>query len=131
MNAQHKEWLARAENDLQFAQIGLKEGFYAQVCFLSQQVIEKCLKGTLVALNRTYPKSHSLKELAGQVPELNLKNFYESLTIIDGYYTPIRYPDAQPGSKTSGPPNKMEADTALKTAQKIWNIVVKYLSKAG
>lgn len=128
MNEQHKQWLIYAEDDLRFAEVGLKENFYTQVCFHAQQTIEKCLKGTLIALNRTYPKSHNLLELAKRLPELPLKDYYESLIIIDGYYIPIRYPDATPGGKPSGAPDKDEASAALDTAKKIWDIVTGFLS---
>jgi HEPN domain-containing protein len=37
-------WLRQAENDLGYARLGLKEGYYAQACFLSQQICEKALK---------------------------------------------------------------------------------------
>jgi len=41
---QYKEWLAKAEDDLNFAKLGLESNFYSQVCFLSHQIIEKSLK---------------------------------------------------------------------------------------
>ncbi|WP_161953986.1 HEPN domain-containing protein [Candidatus Methylomirabilis limnetica] len=43
----YERWLNQAWDDLQFARLGLEQGFHAQACFLSQQVIEKCLKGCL------------------------------------------------------------------------------------
>lgn len=126
MSGPHSEWFDRAENDIQFAEVGLREGFHAQVCFLSQQAIEKLLKGSLVILDRPYPKSHNLRELAKLLPELKMKEHYESLTIIDGYYVPIRYPDGIPGSTPAGSPNRSEAESALETAREIWNLVMEY-----
>ncbi len=123
MTVPHEEWLTKAADDIQFAALGLKEEFYSQVCFLSQQAIEKALKGALVKLGRSYPKSHNLRELAKRVPELNLKGHMEQLTIIDGYYVPLRYPDAAPGMKASGSPNQTEAAEALTTAKEIFDIV--------
>ena len=32
--AEADRWLKQAENDLEFARLGLREGFFAQVCFL-------------------------------------------------------------------------------------------------
>lgn len=129
MSGRHEEWLARAEDDLKFAGVGFEQGFYSQVCFLSQQVIEKSLKGSLVAYGRSYPKSHNLRELAKKLPELSLKEYSEQLTVIDGYYVPIRYPDAAPGMKASGPPNMREAEEALETAKNIYTFVREFLSK--
>lgn len=127
MSGPHEEWLEKAEDDLKFAEIGLKEGFCAQVCFLSQQAIEKCLKGTLVFLGRSYPKVHGLRELSKLIPELDLKEWATALTIIDGYYVPLRYPDAAAGSKASGPPSKEEAGEALKTAEAVSEQVKRFL----
>ena len=38
--AEADRWLKQAENDLDFARVGLREGFFAQVCFLAQQSAE-------------------------------------------------------------------------------------------
>lgn len=127
MNAPHESWMNRASDDLRFAELGLREGFYSQVCFLAQQAIEKSLKGSLVALGRPYPKSHSLRELARLVPELDLKSWQEELSLLDGYYVPLRYPDAAPAINQSGEPNKSEAAQALSVAQDIFDRVSKYL----
>ena len=127
MKKPHEEWLHRAQEDLRFARVGLREEFYSQVCFLAQQAVEKTLKGTLVALNRPYPKIHSLLELAKKIPELKLKPWHEKLSILDGYYVPLRYPDAAPGTASSGPPSKKEASEALATAQEIFDLAGKYL----
>ncbi|OGQ22903.1 MAG: hypothetical protein A3I05_08465 [Deltaproteobacteria bacterium RIFCSPLOWO2_02_FULL_44_10] len=129
MNARYEAWMDKAEDDLQFAEIGLREGFHAQVCFLSQQSIEKSLKGALVFLGKAYPKTHSLRELSSLFSELNLRKWKEMLSVIDGYYIPLRYPDAAPGMKASGPPNKQEAKEALSTAQEIFEAVTEYISK--
>lgn len=129
MSAPHEEWLEKAEDDLRFAKIGFREEFFSQVCFLSQQAIEKCLKGALVFLRKKYPRSHNLRELAKLLPEISLASFMESLTIIDSYYVPLRYPDAAPGMKASGPPNRQEAAEAMKTAEEIWNQVNAFTAK--
>ena len=39
-----ERWLRQAENDLEFAKSGHKEGFFSQVCFLTQQIAEKAVK---------------------------------------------------------------------------------------
>src|SRR5436853_3448790 len=56
----HEQWLARAEDDLSFAQLGLREKYFSQVCFLSQQVVEKAFKAFLLAKGRSYPE-HSIR----------------------------------------------------------------------
>ncbi|MFH0800233.1 MAG: HEPN domain-containing protein [Pseudomonadota bacterium] len=128
MSGRHDEWLDRAEDDLKFAKVGLREEFFAQVCFHAQQCIEKSLKGALVAMGRSYPKSHSLAELLKKLPELKLDAWRVSIMIIDGYYVPLRYPDAAPGMKSSGPPNGKEAKDALDTAEEVFGAVCRFIS---
>ena len=127
MKKAHEEWLERAQDDLRFAEVGLRERFYSQVCFLSQQAIEKCLKGALVFSKRPYPKSHSLGELSRKLPEMHLEVWREKLAILDGYYVPLRYPDAAPGTTQSGAPNKKEATEAFTTAEEIFQAVARYV----
>src|SRR5436309_9802815 len=59
----HEQWLARAEDDLSFAQLGFREKYFSQVCFLSQQVVEKALKAFRLAKGRSYPRVHKVVEL--------------------------------------------------------------------
>src|SRR3989442_10291236 len=66
----HEQWLARAEDDLSFAQLGFREKYFSQVCFLSQQVVEKALKAFLLAKGRSYPRVHKVVELTSLCVEL-------------------------------------------------------------
>ena len=121
----HKKWLAKAEDDLKFAKVGLENQFYSQVCFLSQQAIEKALKGFLVSKGRLYPKTHKLIELKRLCADIlsNLEEFDDSLRIVDEYYIPSRYPDGVPGSFKDGLPSVENAKEALETAEKILDLV--------
>lgn len=119
----HEDWFIYAEDDLKFAKVGLREGFYTQVCFHAQQSIEKSLKGYLVFKKKSYPRTHGLLELAGLVPELKLEPLRNALAIIEDYYVPLRYPDAAAGMKASGPPTQTEAAEALQTAEKVFEAV--------
>jgi HEPN domain-containing protein len=58
-----RQWLERASEDLDVAQLVLEEEYFAHVCFLAQQAIEKALKGYLLQHTGTYPKTHRLLEL--------------------------------------------------------------------
>ncbi len=129
MTKPHEEWISRAQGDVDFAGVGLREGFYSQTCFLAQQAVEKSLKGVCVFLKRPYPKIHSLVELAKTLPELPLNAWREKLAILDGCYVPMRYPDAVPGSTSSCMPNKEEAAAALFTAQEILQMVLQFTRK--
>ena len=43
-NKEADRWLKQAESDLAYAELGLRERFFAQVCFQCQQVCEKAIK---------------------------------------------------------------------------------------
>jgi len=95
--AEGLRWLQQAENDLAYARIGLREGFYAQVCFQCQQVCEKALKAIHYGrLGKRMVFGHSLVELAAELPlEAGLR---EELAVLDQYYIPTRYPNGLPGA---------------------------------
>lgn len=44
MNEARRRWQYFAHQDLQMAELTFNEGIYNQVCFHSQQCVEKCLK---------------------------------------------------------------------------------------
>jgi HEPN domain-containing protein len=121
----HERWLARAEDDLSFAQLGLREKYYSQVCFLSQQVVEKAFKAFLLAKGRTYPRLHKVIELANLCFELRseLDPLKIDLKLLDEFYIPTRYPDAVPGGLPTGLPEFADAQAALAAASKILELV--------
>ena len=121
----HEQWLTRAEDDLSFAQLGLRENYFSQVCFLSQQVVEKCFKAFLLAKGRTYPRLHKVIELAALCPEMqeDLEPLKTELKLIDEFYIPTRYPDAIPGGLPGGAPSADDAALALQTANAILGLV--------
>jgi HEPN domain-containing protein len=90
-------WLRQAENDLEYAALGLSKGFYAQVCFQCQQVCEKALKSIHYGkLAKRMVFGHSLVELSQGV---NLgRQLVEEMSILDQYYIPTRYPNGLPGA---------------------------------
>jgi HEPN domain-containing protein len=121
----HEQWLARAEEDLSFAQLGFREQYFSQACFLSQQVVEKSLKGFLLANGRSYPRLHKVIELAKLCIEIaaDLDALKDDLKLIDEFYIPTRYPDAIPGGLAEGLPGAGEAKSALETAATVLQLV--------
>ena len=121
----HEQWLARAQDDLSFAQLGFREKYFSQACFLSQQVVEKSLKGFLLAKGRSYPRLHKVIELAKLCVEIaeDLEPFKEDLKLIDEFYIPTRYPDAVPGGLAEGLPGADEATLALETAATVLQLI--------
>ncbi|AXR67988.1 HEPN domain-containing protein [Leptospira mayottensis] len=91
-NPRWKDWLAQAERDLEWAKASLHLGFFAQTCFVCQQVGEKSLKALAFFRGADLVKSHSVKTIA---KELNENGEIESIgQKLDLYYIPTRYPDA-------------------------------------
>ena len=64
--AEAARWLAQAESDLGFAELGLREGFFAQACFVCQQAVEKALKALHYLGGARVVLGHSLVELQGR-----------------------------------------------------------------
>ena len=62
MNSAGERWLFFARQDLQMAELALKEGLYNQVCFHSHQCVEKCLKALLANQGKAPPRTHSILE---------------------------------------------------------------------
>lgn len=119
MTKPHEDWFWLAKDNLAFARAGLEDGFYAQVCFLSQQAVEKAMKGFLVANNKKYPKSHDLITLLDLMDVAWLDPYLNNLKDLSEIYIPLRYPDAMAGSLADRLPNKEEAEEFLGRAEEI------------
>lgn len=129
MTRPHEAWFAMAEDDLNFAKVGLRERFYSQVCFLSQQAIEKALKGYLVHLGKTYPKTHKLIDLYRLCGATFLEPFKNKIKLIDEFYIPTRYPDGIPGGLPNRASNETDANEALKTAEDVMQACLSRIGK--
>ncbi len=119
--AEALRWLQQAENDFQFAQLGLKEGFYAQVCFQCQQIAEKALKSIHYGkLGKRIVLGHSLVELAADLtlaPALK-----EELAVLDQYYIPTRYPNGLPGGVPFEAYTKGQAESAVLVCRRLCDL---------
>jgi len=77
----------------------MKEGIYAQACFLSQQAGEKAVKGLWYLVDAD-PWGCSIKKLVLEFPEgSHLKNSDELAdlaALLDKFYIPTRYPNGLP-----------------------------------
>jgi HEPN domain-containing protein len=56
-------WLKYVSDDLQSAEVLLKEGIYNMVCFHSQQAIEKLFKSFIATYYQEIPRIHNLIRL--------------------------------------------------------------------
>jgi len=88
-----KDWLNQALNDLKWAEESLKQGFFSQTCFISQQVGEKAIKA--IAYHLEYDvRGHSIAKIA-QAIGIN-SEVEKAGKSLDVYYISARYPDALP-----------------------------------
>lgn len=112
-----ERWRRQAENDLEFGRLALREGFFAQACFIAQQSAEKALKSLAYAAGERVVLGHSLVELAARlrVHQPAVSDLVEIAGILDQYYVATRYPNGLPGGtpfEAFGPQQAREAIAA-------------------
>ena len=120
-SAEAERWLLQAENDLAFAERGLELGFFAQTCFLTQQVAGKAAKSVHYARGARVVMGHSvdglLAALQSDLPEVvDLRNGAKEL---DQHYVPTRYPNGLPGNVPFQAYTAEQAGRALRHARAI------------
>ncbi len=120
-----QEWFLKARDDELSSKdiLGDKEGAASTVCFLSQQIAEKYLKGYLVFKGKKFPKIPDLDKLVRLckkvAPEFeNIKNEAKYLT---DFYIVTRYPGDYPQFSFK------EAEQAFRKALKIKKFVLKLI----
>jgi len=97
-----------------------RDGAPSTVCFLSQQIAEKYLKGLLVFFNKEFPKMHDLIDLEELILtfDQNIKEFEKDLDFLNRFYIESRYPGDYPEF------NWNDAEEAYKGAKKIKEFVL-------
>jgi len=92
-----KEWISKAEHDLQIAELALKNrpDLTDTICFHCQQTAEKYLKSYLVYLDIIFEKVHNLDYLLDLINEKQRipDELYEMIEKLEDYAVEIRYPD--------------------------------------
>ena len=101
------------------AELAMDDGLYNQVCFHSEQCVEKVLKAWLAEKGERIPRTHSMADLLPLIPADIVAGMTEEIILLDRFYIPTRYPDALPGSLEDGLPDKEEAREALELAKKV------------
>lgn len=98
-----KEWILYSEEDLQSAETLLynENVFPRNVCYLSQQSVEKALKAIFVFLNISFARIHDLEALYAKLPsDIKDKLNLEGLSELSEWAVEARYPgDATPPSQ--------------------------------
>ena len=119
------QWLRKAQDDELAINAILKEKVsFATVCFLSQQLAEKCIKAYLAENNKKILKIHQLERLLGICAEISpdFKNLGEEAVLLSEYYIETRYPGDIPEGLA-----ETEAKEAQAAALKIKKFIYKKL----
>lgn len=123
MNVPHESWLMLSGEDLRMAELAFDAGLYNQVCFHSQQCVEKALKGILALQGQVPPRTHRLSDLLGLLELTPLREIGLEIQLLDRFYITTRYPDAFPGGLLADLPTRQDALEALATARRVFEIV--------
>jgi HEPN domain-containing protein len=126
-----RDWLTFAADDLHAAEVLMDEDIPNQVCFHSQQCIEKTLKALLLHNGQPCPKVHDLNELYARCKDANILvvlPFKNEIAMLGLFYLPTRYPDALVGSLPDRLPTDKDAKLALETAEKVHAQLIKGLT---
>jgi HEPN domain-containing protein len=129
MKEQTKNWLDFTKEDLKMAELAFEEEIYNQVCFHSQQAVEKILKA-LIEEKEEVPKEHRLLKLSRICGQLryNLEEFQEDFEFLDKFYTSTRYPFII-GMLPEGLPIYEDAKKSIELAKKICVFLEGLISK--
>lgn len=120
------EWLAKADEDFNFARVNLEEGrpFFAQICFHFHQAAEKYLKAYIAANELEFRKVHDLPLLLRICvrKDVALEELREDSDYLNAFYVETRYPVHWPTSFSY-----KEAQQALQAAKRIQDSIKKRL----
>ena len=110
MKAITREWLARASEDLNAAELLLTHpDLTNMVTFHAQQVVEKLLKALLEETGQSPVRTHSLTRLYGLLePHILIDVDHDMLDRLDAVYIEARYP-GEMGLLPYGKPTLAEA----------------------
>ena len=127
-----KRWIAQSQADLDVATNMLISKSYSQVCFMSQQCVEKVLKGVLYALcgiPRQELHTHEIHRLASSVGRLSgAPSEVDRAGKVANYYLPTRYPDNQPFPKVPAEEySENEAQEALAVAETVYKALKEFV----
>jgi len=112
------EWLQHAQDDLESAQIILKESDnYHISAYHSHQSIEKLFKWSLLKNGQKFPFIHDLKELFRLVAKAaKIEDKFEDILFVDDLYPQLRYPTGEQITRE-------EAEKSLTIAKNIFKIL--------
>lgn len=94
MNADYRQWIAYANENLAVAWLALESGYYNACLQNVQQSVEKYLKAALLARDVGFQKTHSIETLHRQLQGIGLDTGLssEDCDLLDTIYVPTKYP---------------------------------------
>lgn len=131
--AEAARWLRQAENDLAFGELALREGFFAQACFIAQQTSEKALKSLAYGRGERVVLGHSVVELLDRLtpamPELAKLRVLAG--VLDQYYVATRYPNGLPGGVPFEAFGERQAAEAIEAARALMEVARRESAASG
>ena len=120
-------WLAKAKDDISWAEDSLKTGHFAGVCFLTQQIAEKTLKAYLFFKGEKLVRTHNLIRLLARCKKFNpgFEKFLNTVKTLNVYYVDTRYPDIWDISRFE---DEKLAKEALILTKELFNFVASQLT---
>jgi HEPN domain-containing protein len=121
---EHEKWLAKAQEDLGMARLGLPVGYFSSVAYHCQQAAEKSLKGYLCFRGESIIKTHDLVKSLEQCMKYDkdFQKLYGAIRELNPYATRFRYPSE------FDIPDQDDAKIAIKHAELIIKSVLKKIS---
>lgn len=128
-----ERWIKQSQADLNVAKWLLDKSF-SQVCYMSQQCVEKALKGVLYAkcgIPQEELRTHHIYRLVSVCRGLDGKpsEALDQAGVVGGYYLPTRYPNSQPQYRVPAEEyTEEQAKEALKVAGTVFASLRKFAS---
>ena len=128
--AEAERWIKQSKADLNVAKMLLDKS-YSQVCYMSQQCVEKILKGVLYAkcgIPQRELRTHDIYRLQYSVQRLNgAPAATERGSEVGSYYLATRYPDNQPKYRVPAEEySEEQAKEALDVAETVYTALEKF-----
>lgn len=118
-----KDWLDKAEKDLQRVEKRLENGDKEDAAFHLQQALEKYLKGYLLSKGWKFKPIHDLERLLDDAVQCDsdFERFREICQEITSYYTEERYPFfvPEPGKEEVAEALEMVKELIMRILEKI------------
>ena len=130
-----ERWIKQSKADLVAAKM-LHDRSHSLVCYLSQQCVEKVLKGALYAkcgIPRRELRTHDISRLASSVRRLEGApvKVVDRSGVVANYYLATRYPDNQPKYRVPAEEySEKQAKEALEVAEAVYTVLEKFVENS-